>query len=71
MSVREVLDSGSGDTYFQYVPGQSFNITSLPNGIYYVEVTANPARRLHESDLTNNVSYRKVRIGGTPGRRTA
>jgi hypothetical protein len=70
LTVREVLDSGSGDTYFQYVPGQSFNITALPNGIYYVEVTANPARRLHESDLTNNVSYRKVRIGGTPGRRT-
>jgi Lysyl oxidase len=70
LTVREVLDSGSGDTYFQFVPGQSFNITSLPNGIYYVEVRANPARRLHESDLTNNVSYRKVRIGGTPGHRT-
>jgi Lysyl oxidase len=70
LAVREVLDSGSGDTYFQFVPGQSFNITSLPNGIYYVEVTANPARRLHESDVTNNVSYRRLRLGGTPGHRT-
>jgi hypothetical protein len=70
LAVREVLDSGSGDTYFQFVPGQSFNITSLPNGIYFVEIMANPARRLHESDLTNNVSYRKVRLGGTPGHRT-
>jgi hypothetical protein len=70
VTVREVLDSGSGDTYFQFVPGQSFNLSSVPNGTYYVEVTANPARRLHESDLTNNVSYRKVRIGGTPGHRT-
>jgi Lysyl oxidase len=70
LAVREVLDSGSGDTYHQFVPGQSFNITSLPNGIYYIEITANPARRLHESDVTNNVSYRRVRLGGTPGHRT-
>jgi hypothetical protein len=31
---------------------------------------ANPAQRLHETDLTNNVSYRRVRLGGTPGHRT-
>jgi Lysyl oxidase len=48
-SVREGLAFGSGDTYFQYLPGQSFNITSLPNGTYYVEVTANPLNRLYES----------------------
>ena len=70
LTVREVLDSGSGDTYFQFLPGQSFNITSLPNGVYYIEITANPARRLHESNLANNVSYRRLRLRGTPGHRT-
>ena len=69
LSVREVLDVGSGDTYFQDLPGQSFNITSLPNGVYYIEVSANPAGRLHEPDLTNNVSYRRVRLGGRTGHR--
>ncbi|MFJ6727763.1 lysyl oxidase family protein [Streptomyces sp. NPDC091281] len=70
ISVREVLDVGSGDTYTQYRPGQSFDITDLANGTYYIEVLANPANRLKETDLKNNVSLRKVVLGGTPGART-
>ena len=34
---------GWGDTYYQYLPGQSFNITGVPNGTYYVRIVANPA----------------------------
>lgn len=70
LAVREVLDVGSGDTYLQYLPGQSFDITDLPNGTYYVQVIANPDHNLHESDLTNNVSLRQVILGGSPGART-
>jgi len=70
LAVREVLDVGSGDTYYQYLPGQSFDITDLPNGTYYVEVVANPDHNLYESDLTNNVSLRQVILGGSPGART-
>jgi hypothetical protein len=70
LAVREVLDVGSGDTYLQYLPGQSFDITDLPNGTYYVQVTANPEHNLYESDLTNNVSLRQVILGGSPGART-
>ncbi len=70
ISVREVLDVGSGDTYTQYRPGQSFDITDLPNGTYYIKVIANPAKRLQETSLKNNVSLRKVILGGTPGART-
>jgi len=70
LSVREVLDVGSGDTYVQSLPGQSFDITGLPNGTYFVEVMANPEKRLFESDLTNNKSLRKVILGGTPQHRT-
>ncbi|MFF3328618.1 lysyl oxidase family protein [Streptomyces sp. NPDC002888] len=70
ISVREVLDVGSGDTYTQYRPGQSFDITGLANGTYYIKVTANPAKRLQETNLKNNVSLRKVTLGGTSGART-
>ncbi|MFI7499261.1 lysyl oxidase family protein [Streptomyces sp. NPDC049687] len=70
ISVREVLDVGSGDTYTQYRPGQSFDITDLPNGTYYIQVIANPANRLKEMSTKNNISYRKVVLGGTPGART-
>jgi hypothetical protein len=70
VAVREVLDVGSGDTYLQYLPGQSFDITDLPNGTFYVQVIANPEHNLYESDLTNNVSLRQVILGGSPGNRT-
>ena len=70
LAVREVLDIGSGDTYAQYLPGQSFDIGDLPNGTYYIEVAANPDHRLYETTTDNNVSLRKVILGGTPGART-
>ncbi|GGZ88122.1 lysyl oxidase family protein [Streptomyces bluensis] len=70
ISVREVLDVGSGDTYTQYRPGQSFDITDLPNGTYYIQVIANPEKRLQETNLDNNVALRKVVLGGEPGART-
>jgi hypothetical protein len=68
--VQEYLPVGWGDTYFQTVPGQSFNITHLPNGTYYIEVIANPLKVLRESNLSNDVSLRRVILGGTPGHRT-
>jgi hypothetical protein len=67
--VKEVLPLGWGDTYIQSRPGQSFNITNLPNGTYYVEVEANPGLHLKEQDPTNNVERRKVIIKGKPGAR--
>ncbi|MFC9245128.1 lysyl oxidase family protein [Streptomyces sp. NPDC057136] len=70
ISVREVLDVGSGDTYTQDLPGQSFDITGLANGTYYIQVLANPENRLKETNLKNNSALRKVVLGGTPGART-
>ncbi|MFC9941664.1 lysyl oxidase family protein [Streptomyces pratensis] len=70
ISVREVLDVGSGDTYTQDLPGQSFDITGLANGTYYIQVLANPEKRLKETDLGNNSALRKVVLGGKPGART-
>ena len=70
LSIREVLAAGWGDTYAQFRAGQSFDLKGLPNGTYYVAVVANPDGRLVEASSENNVSLRKVVIGGTPGHRT-
>jgi Lysyl oxidase len=68
--VDEQMPLGWGDTYFQSVAGQSFDITHVPNGTYYVRVTANPEKVLYETSTRNDVSLRKVILGGTPGHRT-
>jgi hypothetical protein len=70
LAIRETLDVGWGDTYDQTRPGQAFDLTDLPNGTYYIEITANPEGRLHERSRANNVSLRKVILGGRPGAQT-
>lgn len=70
LSLREVLASGSGDTYYQFRTGQAFRLKGLPNGTYYIKIEANPDGRLFESDQDNNVSYRKVILKGTGKQRT-
>ena len=70
LAVREVLASGSGDTYAQYRAGQSFRIEGLPNGWYWIAVEANPSGRLVEQSTTNNRSLRRIHLGGRPGART-
>jgi Lysyl oxidase len=67
--VREVLQAGWADTYYQGVPGQAFNITGLPNGWYYVKLELNPLRTLHEVTTANNTESRLVRLSGRPGAR--
>jgi hypothetical protein len=70
VAVREVLDIGNGDTYSQARPGQSFEITGLPNGTYYIQVKANPANKLSELSTSNNSALRKIVLGGTAAKRT-
>ena len=68
--VQEQLPLGWGDTYSQSLDGQNFNVTSLPNGTYYIEVIANPEKVIHETNMANDVSLRKIILGGTPDHRT-
>jgi hypothetical protein len=68
--VQELMPVGWGDTYLQTLAEQAFDITSVPNGTYYIEITANPQHVLYESNTRNDVSLRKVILGGTPGHRT-
>lgn len=68
--VREMLPVGWGDTYFQFLSEQAFDISHLPNGTYYIEIIANPERVLHETNTHNDISFRRVILGGKPGHRT-
>jgi hypothetical protein len=68
--VREVLPTGWGDTYMQTLPGQSFDITNLPNGTYYISIAANPTGVLYERDTSNDVQLRQITLGGRQGNRT-
>ena len=67
---RETLPLGWGDTYFQGLPGQSFNITDLPNGHYYIQVEANPTHALFEQTFDNNVEVREIILKGKAGDRS-
>ncbi len=68
--IRQVLPAGWGDTYYQGLPGQAFDITGLPNGTYSVRVTTNFRNRLKEATASNNVSNARILLGGSPGERT-
>lgn len=68
--VQEMLPVGWGDTYVQSLAGQSFDITDIPNGTYYIEVIANPLHVLHETTTSNDISLRQVILGGKRGHRS-
>lgn len=68
--IRETLETGWGDTYGQFLPGQALNITDLPNGTYFVAVEANAAGLLFENDTSNDRALRRIVLGGHPGHRT-
>jgi Lysyl oxidase len=68
--IREVLQAGWADTYYQGTPGQSFNITNLPNGWYYARIDVNPLGALYEVTTANNAESRLLHLGGRPGART-
>jgi hypothetical protein len=68
--LREVLPAGWGDTYVQTVAGQSFNITNLPNGHYFLRITADPRHRLLETDYSNNAALLPIVLSGPIGQRT-
>ena len=67
--IREVLDVGWGDTYGQYIPGQAFEITDVPNGDYVIRVEVNPDHLLVETSMANNVQDRVIHLRGKPGSR--
>lgn len=67
--LREALPAGWGDTYYQSVAGQAFNITNLPNGAYKIRVAMNPLGLLKEVSSANNVEDRDILLFGRKGAR--
>jgi lysyl oxidase len=67
--VRETLPVGWGDTYVQWLPGQSFDVTDLPNGRYFIRVQVNPLGALVDGTSDDDVSFRRVRLRGRRGDR--
>jgi Lysyl oxidase len=65
--IRETMAVGYGDTYEQFLPGQAFDITGVPNGTYYIRITANPLGRLAEVSSANNTSLRRIVLKGSAG----
>lgn len=70
MWIREILQVGWGDSYYQSVPGQWIDITDVPNGEYLLEVATNQDGRIKEISSDNNVAHRRIALGGEPGART-
>lgn len=68
--IREILDVGWGDTYYQSVPGQWIDISDVANGEYLLEVATNQDGRLQELRADNNVATTRISLGGKPGART-
>ena len=68
--LRETMPPGWGDTYYQGVAGQNFDITDLPNATYQLRVTTNPANRLLETRYDDNSARVSLTLGGSPGART-
>jgi hypothetical protein len=56
------LSVGWGDYYDSTTPGQELDVTALPDGLYALRTTADPANRLLESDEADNVSEVRVRL---------
>ena len=50
------ISTGWADVYSQGLPGQSIDITGVPDGSYFLEVVVDPDNNLVESDETNNVA---------------
>ncbi len=58
------LDVGWGDTYDAYDGGEGIEISSLPNGIYWLRGEVDPEDYFLESNKANNITETKVQIEG-------
>ena len=62
---RQGLSVGWVDVYDHYLPGQSIDISGLPDGTYALMSTADPYNLIQESDETNNAAVVYLEIKGT------
>jgi hypothetical protein len=62
------LDVGWGDTYTAYDGGEGIEISSLPNGIYWLRGEVDPQDYFQESNKANNITETKLQIEGNTAR---
>jgi hypothetical protein len=58
------LQPGWGDRYGSHLPGQSIDISWLPDGVYALRTVANPGAAIIERSYTNNVATLLLEIAG-------
>ncbi len=56
------ISTGWADVYDKGLPGQSIDISNLPDGEYWLELEIDPLNQLIESDETNNSSLTLITI---------
>jgi len=61
------ISVGWADVYDRGLPGQSIDITSVPNGTYWLEVMVDPQNHLLESDESNNTTRIQIAISRSGG----
>jgi hypothetical protein len=59
------ISVGWGDIYGWYLPDQWVDVTGLPNGVYTLRSTVDPAGRIREVDESNNAASVTFRLRGT------
>jgi len=58
------LSVGWGDTYKAGLEGQEIDITSVPDGVYALVVTLDPANRIMEANDANNTAVTYLELAG-------
>ena len=69
-TVHMSVQVGWGDQYDQTLPGQTLDVSDLPNGRYGLEIAVDPRRRLVQASRANDRVVRPLVLGGRPGART-
>ena len=63
LRVHVGLSEGWSDTYPWYFAGQYIDVTGVAPGDYLLCVTADPAKRFQQSDITNDQAWVRLHIG--------
>jgi hypothetical protein len=58
------ISVGWGDSYESFLPGQSIDISGVPDGEYWLVFDIDPDNLLEESDEDNNTSAVKLKLSG-------
>jgi len=58
------LSVGWGDEYDSTDPGQNIDVTSVPDGTYWLRATVDPYHLLEESNASNNTTDTEIAITG-------